>query len=82
MPHPFADHFRFQLADLTFGDSLPVVMTEKDAVKVKQLNPALVHDNFWYLEVDVSMPPGFLAKIIKRLGVIARHKITTDQHLQ
>jgi tetraacyldisaccharide 4'-kinase len=31
--HPFPDHHRFVPADLAFGDDLPVLMTEKDAVK-------------------------------------------------
>ena len=31
--HPFADHHPFTARELTFGDDLPVLMTEKDAVK-------------------------------------------------
>ena len=31
--HRFADHYQYQCHDLQFGDGLPVVMTEKDAVK-------------------------------------------------
>ncbi len=31
--HPFPDHFAFKPGDLNFGDTLPVLMTEKDAVK-------------------------------------------------
>jgi tetraacyldisaccharide 4'-kinase len=31
--HPFADHHRFTAAELAFADDLPVLMTEKDAVK-------------------------------------------------
>src|SRR6188768_366671 len=31
--HPMADHHDFKSGDLDFGDSLPVLMTEKDAVK-------------------------------------------------
>lgn len=31
--HPFPDHHPFRPADLEFGDNLPVLMTEKDAVK-------------------------------------------------
>lgn len=33
VPHPFPDHHVFQAADLEFADDLPVLMTEKDAVK-------------------------------------------------
>lgn len=35
--HPFPDHHPFQAADLDFGDGLPVLMTEKDAVKCRAL---------------------------------------------
>ena len=31
--HPMPDHHAFKSGDLNFGDSLPVLMTEKDAVK-------------------------------------------------
>lgn len=31
--HPFADHHPFAAQDLSFGDDLPVLMTQKDAVK-------------------------------------------------
>jgi tetraacyldisaccharide 4'-kinase len=31
--HPFPDHHPLSVADLAFGDRLPVLMTEKDAVK-------------------------------------------------
>ena len=31
--HPFPDHYPFAARDLSFGDDLPVLMTQKDAVK-------------------------------------------------
>src|SRR4029079_18386470 len=34
-PHPFPDHHAFKPRDLEFGDGLPVLMTEKDAVKLR-----------------------------------------------
>ena len=33
VPHAFPDHHRFGADDLAFGNDLPVLMTEKDAVK-------------------------------------------------
>ena len=33
IPHPFPDHHVFGANDLSFGDTHPVLMTEKDAVK-------------------------------------------------
>jgi tetraacyldisaccharide 4'-kinase len=42
--HPFADHHPFAAHDLEFGDTLPVLMTEKDAVKCRDFaNPRLWH---------------------------------------
>jgi tetraacyldisaccharide 4'-kinase len=35
IPHAFADHYEYQLDDLQFDDELPVLMTEKDAVKCR-----------------------------------------------
>jgi tetraacyldisaccharide 4'-kinase len=46
--HAFPDHHDFSEQDLAFGDDLPVVMTEKDAVKCRRF----CHDNCWYLAVD------------------------------
>ncbi|MBL4680080.1 MAG: tetraacyldisaccharide 4'-kinase [Pseudomonadales bacterium] len=53
--HAFDDHHRFDLTDISFGDSLPVVMTEKDAIKCRLLSTSLIHDDFWYLRVDVDL---------------------------
>ena len=40
--HPFPDHHPFSAAELAFGDELPVLMTEKDAVKCAPFaNPRL-----------------------------------------
>ncbi len=38
--HPFPDHHGFTAADLMFDDGLPVLMTEKDAVKCRGFAPA------------------------------------------
>jgi tetraacyldisaccharide 4'-kinase len=45
--HPFPDHHPFTAADLTFGDDLPVLMTEKDAVRCRELETA----RLWYVPV-------------------------------
>ncbi len=37
--HPFPDHHRFVAADVDFGDPLPVLVTSKDAVKLRTLVP-------------------------------------------
>jgi tetraacyldisaccharide 4'-kinase len=45
--HPYPDHARLQPADLEFADGLPVLMTEKDAVKCRTFGGA----DRWYLPV-------------------------------
>jgi len=67
--HRFDDHHEYRIADLMFGDSLPVIMTEKDAVKCRLLNPGSIHGNYWYLEMEVSMPPTFVTSLLSRMGL-------------
>jgi len=55
VPHPFADHHRFAPGELEFGDELPVLMTEKDAVKLRGHARA----NWWVLPVTAKLDPAF-----------------------
>jgi tetraacyldisaccharide 4'-kinase len=48
--HPFADHAQLRPEQLQFADGLPVLMTEKDAVKCR----AFGGSNRWYLPVAAS----------------------------
>lgn len=52
----FPDHARFTAADLEFDNDLPLLMTEKDAVKCRHIAP----DNAWYLQVDARPSPAFV----------------------
>lgn len=63
LPHAFPDHHRFCAADLAFGDDLPVVMTEKDAVKCR----AFAHAAHWMLPVDAVPEPAFRDWLLARL---------------
>jgi tetraacyldisaccharide 4'-kinase len=49
--HPFPDHHAFAASDLEFGDSLPILMTEKDAVKCR----AFAHDRMWHVPVSAVL---------------------------
>ncbi|MHB8346214.1 MAG: tetraacyldisaccharide 4'-kinase [Acidiferrobacterales bacterium] len=51
--HPFPDHHRFRPEDLDFGDSAPVIMTEKDAVKCERF----ARPDDWFLEVEARLDP-------------------------
>jgi tetraacyldisaccharide 4'-kinase len=67
--HRFEDHYKFQLSDLNFGDSLPVVMTEKDAAKCRLLKPGIIHKDFWFLSVDVEISDKFLQVVLDKAGL-------------
>ena len=68
--HPFPDHHRFQAADLKFPEALPVLMTEKDAVKCRAIAP----DNAWCVPVSARLDPEFEELLLKRLAMIALAK--------
>ena len=57
--HAFPDHHMFRRADLEFGDSAAVLMTEKDAVKCRRFGL----ENAWYVPVDVRLPETFERKL-------------------
>ncbi|MEA5673188.1 tetraacyldisaccharide 4'-kinase [Pseudomonas sp. MH2] len=57
VPHPFADHAQFDAQSLAFEPPLPLVMTEKDAVKCRDF----AGDDWWYLAVDAEPSPSFVA---------------------
>lgn len=59
--HVFPDHHAFRAADLAFGDDLPIVMTEKDAVKCR----SLATDRMHYLKVSASLPEGDAARLLQ-----------------
>lgn len=61
--HVFPDHHTYRAGDLDFGDSRPVVMTEKDAVKCAQL----ADQRHWFLPVNAKLKPNLAQQIIKRL---------------
>ncbi|HEV7607040.1 MAG TPA: tetraacyldisaccharide 4'-kinase [Steroidobacteraceae bacterium] len=48
--HPMPDHHAFKSGDLNFGDNLPVLMTEKDAVKCV----AFADERCWYVPVTAE----------------------------
>lgn len=55
--HAFADHAVFSAQALTFTPVLPLVMTEKDAVKCR----SFAADDWWYLAVDAVPSDAFVS---------------------
>ncbi len=59
--HPFPDHYQFSAHDFNFTETLPIVMTEKDAVKCRHLQPRndYMAKNTWMLRVKAQMSSDF-----------------------
>jgi tetraacyldisaccharide 4'-kinase len=57
--HPFPDHHPFTRADLEFGDALPVLMTEKDAVKCR----AFAGPSHWVVPVVATFEAEDVARV-------------------
>jgi tetraacyldisaccharide 4'-kinase len=69
-PHPFPDHHRFDPEELDFGDEAPVLMTEKDAVKLRRNARA----NWWVLPVSAKLDPAFGDWLLRKLNEWRRSK--------
>ena len=66
LKHDFPDHYSYTPSDLRFNDDLPIVMTEKDAVKCR----AFAADNMWYLPISASFTDAFhirLSNLLKEM---------------
>ena len=71
--HAFPDHHDYSSSDIDFTDGLPILMTEKDAVKCKRLllatKSAASNEDFWAVPVNAVMSDqiGFdLVELIKQ----------------
>lgn len=62
-PVPVADHGRVDLEALAGAGGLPIVMTEKDAVKYRPVDGCPV----WVATLEVSVPPAAGARLLERL---------------
>ncbi len=70
VPHPFPDHHPFAPGDLAFAGEEAVVMTEKDAVKLRRA--ALPH--WWVLPVTARLDPAFGDWLLGKLNEWRRSK--------
>ena len=57
IPHPFADHAQYSPEQLSFSPPLPLLMTEKDAVKCRDFAAC----DWWYLAVEATPSAAFVA---------------------
>ncbi len=51
VPHPFPDHHAYHAEDLAFNPPLPILMTEKDAVKCGSFDI----EDLWQVRVDLQL---------------------------
>lgn len=68
VPVAVPDHGRVDLAGLARREPLPVLMTEKDAVKY----PDCRDPSAWYVPVEVEMPADVEAQVMAAVGTVIR----------
>lgn len=67
--HPLPDHARLTAADISFADDVPVLMTQKDAVKCRAGAAGLptaqrpTAQRFWAVSMDVTVSPADAHKV-------------------
>lgn len=67
---PFPDHYRFRSQDLSFTDNLPVLITEKDAVKCL----SFANEKLWYVPVSATIGQDFDQSLIDKLNQLQKSK--------
>lgn len=70
VPHAFPDHHRYDADDLRFGSDLPVLLTEKDAVKCG----AFAGERWYSVGVDARLPEAFWIALLGRLAPLRTEK--------
>ncbi|MGH8278258.1 MAG: tetraacyldisaccharide 4'-kinase [Gammaproteobacteria bacterium] len=63
--HAWPDHARFVPADFAFAEHLPVLMTEKDAIKCGQFKQT----NLWYVVASAEFSAADTRTILERVSV-------------
>jgi tetraacyldisaccharide 4'-kinase len=63
VPHGFADHHRYEATDFQFGSDLPVLMTEKDAVKCMPF----AGERYYSVPAQAELPEAFWIALLDRL---------------
>ena len=60
---PFPDHHRYQFADFEGYENIPILMTEKDAVKCQNIKGF----EFWAINLEYYLPKEFGEAVLKKL---------------
>ena len=67
--HPFPDHHAYTAGDINFGDDLPVLMTEKDAVKCRAFAAA----HCWAVTAHARVDERLATLVIEKLKKVSVH---------
>ena len=67
--HPFPDHHDFCQADFRFAEPLPVLMTEKDAVKCAGLGLR----DAWVISADALLARGWSEQLCRQVVELVAH---------
>ncbi|HEY0892030.1 MAG TPA: tetraacyldisaccharide 4'-kinase, partial [Cellvibrio sp.] len=70
--HAFPDHHTYNASDLQFANNVPVVMTEKDAVKCREF----AQPHWFYLPIVANLPDSFWQALLQKLERICEQKKT------
>lgn len=68
VPHAFPDHHAYRAEDFDFGSDLPVLTTEKDAVKAA----GLVDGRGWCVPIRAELPEAFWVALLDALQATTR----------
>ncbi|QQD16712.1 tetraacyldisaccharide 4'-kinase [Spongiibacter nanhainus] len=66
--HPFADHHDYSVEDLSGLGDKPLLITEKDAVKLRPLLASRKDIDAWVVPVSAGLPKEFYQQVEARLG--------------
>jgi tetraacyldisaccharide 4'-kinase len=64
VPHDFPDHYLYTTEDVNFNDDLPVLMTEKDAVKCT----SFADERHWFVPVDAQVDERISPILLRLIG--------------
>lgn len=66
--HPFPDHHAFTATDFAFADGMPVLMTDKDAIKCR----AFACPDWWRVPVRAVLPEAFVEALCGKIEAARR----------
>lgn len=74
--HVFPDHHLYQPREMNFSDTLPIIMTEKDAVKCT----GFADERYWYVKVGAVLNDSFKQKLQEKLYETKKHIAKSLDH--